>query len=928
MCTWIGHSHSHALPNNSVSSALSSIGLVAFADRIEHSWLATSLSIFCFAASLLTHASLLTDQLPAAAASMIVNEVRCILLAGTFILSGIPQVVEALCIAGGGDIDTHVLMSLAVVGTLYLGMAQEGALLLLLFQVSHFLEHKLTARAAGNMERLFSAIPSTATVVDFAAGQTPGPRLDSARRLAASAVQVGQHVVVRPGEQVPLDGVVAHGSANVSLQHISGESHPVRVAVGSTVPAGSLNTDGLLVVRVASLSTDSTPARIARLTAQAQSERPKLTRMLDSIGAWWSKTVIVATLATVLILPLCGVPLLAPGGALYRAMGVLTAGSPCAVVLVPLAYVCAIARITRKGVLVKSAGALEDLASCSVVAVDKTGTITSGVMTLTEAFVLSHGSAPLSQATSAQIQLAAPGHTQGPPDHNTHGSNTHSDGLASQPSAPATVAAHSHQHHDSHTPDNTSTAHAAARNVPDSGTHISSNGSSSSSGGGGGQHGSSSSSSSSQFGGLAVDFAVALSRASTHPVSRALAEYGLNHKADVTVTHFEQVPGAGVQGLCQSSSSGAHIMARLGSLEFVSDHIRDPHFKAQLEQYSESHRKSSSKALSFLILTPCHHTSTSSHSSTSSLHSSLHNSSSNSSSSSSESLPSSPSAAESPTHPAASEWHSSGEPLPHAAMFCFEDVVPESVAPAVRLLQSGKWQGLGSNLRRNSKQLVMLTGDNAQAAAQVAHRVGILDYKAGMKPEDKLKFVLDFNARASGAGLVMVGDGINDAPALAAACVGIAIASTPSDMVAAAADVIILNGQGVANLPWLFKIAANTQAIVRQNLILALGAVAFATLPTVAGVFPLWLAVLLHEGSTLAVALNSLRLLLDPEFESTLASGFSSTWSGLKDLFKSDEHHHHNHAAAGDSDRSVGSAKLPQNGFSSNRQQPPSVVPA
>lgn len=104
-----------------------------------------------------------------------------------------------------------------------------------------------------------------------------------------------------------------------------------------------------------------------------QSERPKLTRMLDSIGAWWSKTVIVATLATVLILPLCGVPLLAPGGALYRAMGVLTAGSPCAVVLVPLAYVCAIATITRKGVLVKSAGALEDLASCSVVAVDKTG---------------------------------------------------------------------------------------------------------------------------------------------------------------------------------------------------------------------------------------------------------------------------------------------------------------------------------------------------------------------------------------------------------------------------------------------------------------------------------------------------------------------------------------------------------------------------
>lgn len=108
-----------------MTKALSAVGLVSLADRIEHSWLATSLSIFCFVASLLTHASLLTDQLPATAAALVVSELRYVLLAGTFILSGIPQVVEALCIAGSGDIDTHVLMSLAVVGTLYLGMASE-----------------------------------------------------------------------------------------------------------------------------------------------------------------------------------------------------------------------------------------------------------------------------------------------------------------------------------------------------------------------------------------------------------------------------------------------------------------------------------------------------------------------------------------------------------------------------------------------------------------------------------------------------------------------------------------------------------------------------------------------------------------------------------------------------------------------------------
>ncbi len=97
--------------------------------------------------------------------------------------------------------------------------------------------------------------------------------------------------------------------------------------------------------------------------------------MLDQVGEVWSKAVIAATLATLIVLPLLGVPLVGPRGALYRAMGVLTAGSPCAVVLVPLAYVCAIATITRKGVLVKSAGSLDSLSQCTTVALDKTGGI-------------------------------------------------------------------------------------------------------------------------------------------------------------------------------------------------------------------------------------------------------------------------------------------------------------------------------------------------------------------------------------------------------------------------------------------------------------------------------------------------------------------------------------------------------------------------
>lgn len=89
-------------------------------------------------------------------------------------------------------------------------------------------------------------------------------------QVAASSISIGQHVLVRPGEQVPLDGVIVWGTANLSLQHITGEEQPVRLSPGQDLPAGSLSTDGLLVVRVEATAEDSTPARIARLAAEAQ----------------------------------------------------------------------------------------------------------------------------------------------------------------------------------------------------------------------------------------------------------------------------------------------------------------------------------------------------------------------------------------------------------------------------------------------------------------------------------------------------------------------------------------------------------------------------------------------------------------------------------------------------------------------------------
>jgi heavy metal translocating P-type ATPase len=152
---------------------------------------------------------------------------------------------------------------------------------------------------------------------------------------------------------------------------------------------------------------------------------------------------------------------------------------------------------------------------------------------------------------------------------------------------------------------------------------------------------------------------------------------------------------------------------------------------------------------------------------------------------------------------------------------------------------------------------VMLTGDNARSAHAVAATVGITEVYADLRPEDKLDKVA---ALSEQEGLAMVGDGINDAPALARATVGISMGRIGSATAVDASDVVLLNDD-LHLLSWLYQKARQTQAIVKQNLTLALAVICLATTPALLGLVPLWLAVILHEGGTVLVGLNSLRLL-------------------------------------------------------------------
>ncbi len=151
----------------------------------------------------------------------------------------------------------------------------------------------------------------------------------------------------------------------------------------------------------------------------------------------------------------------------------------------------------------------------------------------------------------------------------------------------------------------------------------------------------------------------------------------------------------------------------------------------------------------------------------------------------------------------------------------------------------------------------MLTGDHHDNAKKIALEANINTYYADLKPEDKLQHITQLSQLKK---LAMIGDGVNDAPALARATVGISMGKVGSDSAIEAADIVLLH-DNIEWLDWLIEKAYQTQKIVKQNVILASAAIVLASLPALGGFVPLWLAVILHEGGTILVGLNALRLL-------------------------------------------------------------------
>ncbi len=288
-----------------------------------------------------------------------------------YFLSGIPALIHSLDDLKNLEINIDVLMTLAAFLALAIDSGLEGALLLVLFELSHGIEEAVSTKAKSALHNLNHLAPKFALVVD-----DQGILFEKSVR----EIAVGEKMFVKHGEIVPLDGTVVEGISSVNLVHLTGESLPVTKTIQDTVPAGAKNLEAALVIEVTRTSSDSTLSKIIRLITEAHSAKPKLQRFLDRFGRHYASTIIALTFLFAMGLPLiASMSYFGHEGSIYRALAFLIAASPCALIIAtPTAYLSAISASARKGILLKGGITLDALSTCSIIAFDKTGTLTTG----------------------------------------------------------------------------------------------------------------------------------------------------------------------------------------------------------------------------------------------------------------------------------------------------------------------------------------------------------------------------------------------------------------------------------------------------------------------------------------------------------------------------------------------------------------------
>ena len=627
-----------------------------------------------------------------------------------------------------GKVDVHFLMLTVAVGGAAIGAWGEGAMLLFLFSLSGALEHFAMGRTQREISALFKSAPKSAIVL----GENHSEKIVPVEELTA-----GMRLLVKPGDQFPVDAELVSGATSADESNLTGEAAPVDKAVGDAVFAGTINLWGAVEVTVTRPASQSALQRIIRLIKEAQHLKAPSQRFTDKFGSTYTYAILALTVVMFFVWWLAFklppfTSTVETRSAFYKAMTLLVVASPCALVLsIPSAVLAAIASGARRGILFRGGAAVEKLADTQVVAMDKTGTLTTGELRV------------------ESVESFPPGRE---------------------------------------------------REI--------------------------------------TELAYSIERLSTHPLARAVTRYGKGQGTQViALEKFESVAGLGLR----AEFNGRSVL--LGRRSW----ILDSSTPALTPTLSPEERERGAAALVDSNRSP---------------RSTPKNDPDAANAESSVKNPAPLIAPPLPGGEGRGEGGLTNNPTPQSTPGLSEVWLAHgSLLGRITLRDDIRPQARAviDELRRRGVQTVVLTGDRREAAEHLQQLLAVDDVRAELKPEQKVEAIREFIQR--GQRVAMIGDGVNDAPSLAAADIGVAMGARGSDAALEQAEVILMNDR-LENFLTALKLSCRARAIIRQNLVISLGTVAVLVVCAMLGKIPLTLGVIGHEGSTVIVVLNSLRLLL------------------------------------------------------------------